>query len=134
MTTHRIAIIAGDGIGKEVIPAGVAVLDAAVRGAGVTLDFTELPWGCEYYLKHQRMMDEDGMARLAAYDAIYLGAIGAPSVPDRVTADLLLRIRQRFDQYVNLRPMRLLAGLASPLANRGPADIDMVCVRENSEG
>src|SRR6266404_3519738 len=134
MTTHRIAIIAGDGIGKEVIPAGVAVLDAAVRGAGVTLDFTELPWGCEYYLKHQRMMDEDGMVRLAAFDAIYLGAIGAPSVPDRVTADLLLRIRQRFDQYVNLRPMRLLAGIASPLANRGPADIDMVCVRENSEG
>src|SRR5438477_9978231 len=134
MTTHRIAIIAGDGIGKEVIPAGVAVLEAAVRGSGVALDFTELPWGCEYYLKHQRMMDEDGMARLAAFDAIYLGAIGAPSVPDRVTADLLLRIRQRFDQYVNLRPMRLLPGLASPLANRGPADIDMVCVRENSEG
>ena len=134
MTTHRIAIIAGDGIGKEVIPAGVAVLEAATRGRGVTLDFTELPWGCEYYLKHQRMMDEDGMARLAAFDAIYLGAIGAPTVPDRVTADLLLRIRQRFDQYVNLRPMRLLAGLSSPLANRGPADIDMVCVRENSEG
>jgi tartrate dehydrogenase/decarboxylase / D-malate dehydrogenase len=134
MTTHRIAIIAGDGIGKEVIPAGVAVLQAATRGTNITLDFTELPWGCEYYLKHQRMMDDDGMARLAAFDAIYLGAIGAPSVPDRVTADLLLRIRQRFDQYVNLRPMRLLAGLASPLANRGPADIDMVCVRENSEG
>src|SRR4029079_3923569 len=77
---------------------------------------------------------EDGLTRLTAFDAIYLGAIGAPSVPDRVTADLLLRIRQRFDQYVNLRPMRLLAGLSSPLANRGPADIDMVCVRENSEG
>src|SRR5580765_2813523 len=134
MTTHRIAIIAGDGIGKEVIPAGVAVLQAATRGSNITLDFTELPWGCEYYLKHQRMMDDDGMARLAAFDAIYLGAIGAPSVPDRVTADLLLRIRQRFDQYVNLRPMRLLPGLTSPLANRGPADIDMVCVRENSEG
>ena len=134
MTTHRIAIIAGDGIGKEVIPAGVAVLEAAARGSGVALEFTELPWGCEYYLKHQRMMDEDGMTRLAAFDAIYLGAIGAPSVPDRVTADLLLRIRQRFDQYVNLRPMRLLAGLSSPLANRGPADIDMVCVRENTEG
>src|SRR4029079_9368481 len=77
---------------------------------------------------------EDGLTRLTAFDAIYLGAIGAPSVPDRVTADLLLRIRQRFDQYVNLRPMRLLAGLSSPLAHRGPADIDMVCVRENSEG
>src|SRR4029079_8578563 len=77
---------------------------------------------------------EDGMVRLATFDAIYLGAIGAPRVPDRETADLLLRIRQRFDQYVNLRPMRLLAGLSSPLAHRGPADIDMVCVRENSEG
>jgi tartrate dehydrogenase/decarboxylase / D-malate dehydrogenase len=134
MTTHRIAIIAGDGIGKEVIPAGVAVLEAATAGSRLSLDFTELPWGCEYYLKHQRMMDVDAMARLAGFDAIYLGAIGDPSVPDRVTADLLLGIRQRFDQYVNLRPMRLLAGLSSPLANRGPADIDMVCVRENSEG
>ena len=140
MTTHRIAVIAGDGIGKEVIPAGIDVLKAATAGRpgnpgnSVTLDFTELPWGCEYFLKHQHMMDEDGLARLASFDAIYLGAIGAPSVPDRVTAELLLRIRQRFDQYVNLRPMRLLAGLTSPLANRGPADIDMVCVRENSEG
>src|SRR5205807_8870426 len=120
--THRIAIIAGDGIGREVIPAGRAVLEAAARGGRVALEFTELPWGCEYYVTHQRMMDDDGMARLAAFDAIYLGAIGAPSVPDRVTAELLLRIRQRFDQYVNLRPMRLLAGLSSPLANRGPAD------------
>ena len=134
MTTHRIAVIAGDGIGKEVIPAGIAVLEAAVRGSGLTLEFTELPWGCEYFLQYGRMMAEDGLVQLAAFDAIYLGAIGAPTVPDRVTAELLLRIRQRFDQYVNLRPMRLLAGLSSPLANRGPADIDMVCIRENSEG
>jgi tartrate dehydrogenase/decarboxylase / D-malate dehydrogenase len=80
------------------------------------------------------MMPEDGFEQLAGYDAIYLGAIGAPGVPDGVSAALILAIRQRFDQYVNLRPMRLLKGIASPLANRGPADIDMICVRENSEG
>jgi len=132
--THRIAVIAGDGIGKEVIPAGTAVLTAAARGSGAALSFTELPWGCEYYLKHQRMMDADGFGQLATFDAIYLGAIGAPGVPDGVSAALLLAIRQRFDEYVNLRPMRLLAGLKSPLADRGAADIDMVCVRENTEG
>src|SRR5712672_1590866 len=134
MTTHRIAIIAGDGIGKEVIPAGIAVLESAVRGSGVTLDFTELPWGCEYYLKPQRMLDEDGFDRLATFGAVYLGALGAPGVSDVASAGLILAIRQRFDQYVNLRPMRLLPGLSSPLANRGTSDIDMVCVRENSEG
>src|SRR5690349_8558676 len=131
---HRIGVIAGDGIGKEVIPAGIAILKAATAGSPVSLEFTELPWGCEYFIQYQRMMPEDGMTTLSGFDAIYLGAIGSPAVPDRVTAELLLRIRQRFQQYVNLRPMRLLAGLASPLANRGPADIDMVCVRENSEG
>jgi len=131
----RIAVIAGDGIGREVIPSGIAALEAATRGAGVSLAFTELPWGCEYYLAHRRMMDADGLERLASFDAIYLGAIGAPGVPDHVSVwELILPIRQRFDQYVNLRPMRLLAGLTSPLAGRGPADIDMICVRENSEG
>jgi tartrate dehydrogenase/decarboxylase/D-malate dehydrogenase len=134
MSTHRIAVIAGDGIGKEVIPAGISVLEAATRDSAVTLELVELPWGCEFYLKHHRMMDEDGFEQLTKFDAIYLGAIGAPGVPDRISADLLLAVRQRFDQYVNLRPMRLLAGLTSPLANRGPKDIDMVCVRENSEG
>ena len=134
MTTHRIAVIAGDGIGKEVIPAGIAALESVTRGSDVTLEFTALPWGCEYYLKHQRMMDEDGFERLKSFDAIYLGAIGAPGVADRISADLLLAVRQRFDQYVNLRPLHLLPGLTSPLAGRGPADIDMVCVRENSEG
>ena len=134
MTTHRIAVLAGDGIGKEVIPAGMSVLEAAVRGSSVTLAFTELPWGCDYYRAHHRMMDEDAFDRLAAFDAIYLGAIGAPGVSDRVSADMLLAIRRKFDQYVNLRPMRLLPGLTSPLANRNPADIDMVCVRENTEG
>ena len=134
-TVHKIAVIAGDGIGREVIPAGLATLEAVTRGSGIALEFTELPWGSDYYFSHGRMMDEDGFDRLARFDAIYLGAIGDPRVPDHVAVwDLLLPLRQRFQQYVNLRPMRLLPGLTSPLANRGPADIDMVCVRENSEG
>jgi tartrate dehydrogenase/decarboxylase/D-malate dehydrogenase len=132
--THKVAVIAGDGIGKEVIPAGMAAIQAATRGSSAAVAFTELPWGSDHYLAHGRMMPEDGFAQLTAYDAIYLGAIGAPGVPDGVSAALILAIRQTFDQYVNLRPMRLLNGIASPLANRGPAEIDMVCVRENSEG
>jgi tartrate dehydrogenase/decarboxylase/D-malate dehydrogenase len=134
MPSFRIAVIAGDGIGREVIPAGVAALEAATRGTDLSLTFTKFPWGCEFYKEHGRMMDADGFEQLATFDAIYLGAIGAPGVPDGVSAALILAIRQRFDQYVNLRPMRLLGGLTSPLANRGPADIDMICVRENSEG
>jgi len=133
--SYKIAVIAGDGIGGEVIPAGLAALEAATKGSGVSLAFTDLPWGCDYYLKHGRMMDEDGFERAATFDAIYLGAIGSPKVPDHIAVwDLLLPLRQRFQQYVNLRPMRLLPGLVSPLANRGAADIDMVCVRENTEG
>ncbi len=133
--THKIAVIAGDGIGREVIPEGVAAIEAAAKGSGVSLELTELPWGCDYYLGHGRMMDEDGFERLGRFDAIYLGAIGDPRVADHVAVwDLLLPLRQRFQQYVNLRPMRLLPGLTSPLANRGPDDINMVCVRENSEG
>jgi tartrate dehydrogenase/decarboxylase / D-malate dehydrogenase len=131
---QTIGVIAGDGIGREVIPAGIAAIEKATSGSAVSVSFTELPWGCEYYLKHQRMLDEDGFERLAAFDAVYLGALGAPGVSDVVSAGLILAIRQRFDQYVNLRPMRLLEGISSPLANRGAADIDMVCVRENSEG
>src|SRR5262245_54912366 len=134
MPQFRIAVIAGDGIGREVIPAGVGVLEAATRSSGASLSFTEFPWGCEFYKQHGRMMDEDGFEQLAMFDAIYLGAIGAPGVPDGVSAALILAIRQRFDQYVNLRPMRLLPGLSSPLANRTAAEIDMICVRENSEG
>ncbi len=132
--TLKIAVIAGDGIGREVIPAGVGALEAAARGSDVSLSFTDFPWGCEFYKQHGRMMDDDGFERLKAFDAIYLGAIGAPGVPDGASAALILAVRQRFDQYVNLRPMRLLPGLSSPLANRTAADIDMVCVRENSEG
>ena len=133
-SSFRVAVIAGDGIGREVIPAGMAAIEAAVRGGEASVSFTEFPWGCDYYLKHGRMMDEDAYDQLGRFDAIYLGAIGAPTVPDRVSAAIILAIRQRFDQYVNLRPMRLLPGLTSPLANRGAADIDMICVRENSEG
>src|SRR6266851_7556924 len=132
---HTIAVIAGDGIGREVIPVGIAAIEAAARGAGISLSFTDLPWGCDYYVRHRRMMDADGFDQLAKFDAIYLGAIGDPRVPDHIAVwDLLLPLRQRFQQYVNLRPMRLLPGLTSPLAGRTSADIDMVCVRENSEG
>ena len=135
MPSHRIAVIAGDGIGREVIPAGVSVLEDLARHAGFSLEFVEYPWGCDHYLKTGRMMDEDALGRLRGCEAIYLGAIGAPTVPDHIAVwNLILPIRQRFDQYVNLRPMRLLGGVACPLAGRGPADIDMICVRENSEG
>jgi tartrate dehydrogenase/decarboxylase/D-malate dehydrogenase len=135
MKTYRIAVIAGDGIGKEVIPAGMDVLRIAADRGGFRCDFTELPWGCDYYLAHGRMMDPDGIDQLMKFDAIYLGAIGAPTVSDAISArELILPLRQRLLQYVNLRPMRLMTGIRSPLANRGPADIDMICVRENSEG
>jgi tartrate dehydrogenase/decarboxylase/D-malate dehydrogenase len=131
----KIAVIAGDGIGQEVIPAGIEVVKKAAAVCGAKVEFTDVPWGCDYYLKHGRMMPEDGFDRLQEFDAIYLGAIGDPRVPDHVAVwQLILPIRQRFDQYVNLRPMRLVQGVTTPLANRGPADIDMVCVRENSEG
>ena len=133
--TFDIAVIAGDGIGTEVIPAGIDLMRAATRGEGCALEFTEFPWGCDYYRRTGRMMSEDALDRLQEFDAIYLGAIGAPGVPDHVSVwELILPIRQRFDQYVNLRPMRLLPGVHGPLAGRGVADIDMVCVRENSEG
>ena len=135
MNTYRIAVIAGDGIGKEVIPAGINVLNMAAEQGGFKLDFTELPWGCDFYLKTGRMLDPDGVDQVLKYDAIYLGAIGDPRVADHISArELILPLRQRLRQYVNLRPMRLLNGITSPLANRGPAEIDMICVRENSEG
>ena len=131
----RVAVIAGDGIGQEVIPAGIAVVGKAAAACGVRIEFVEFPWGCDFYRAHGRMMDPDGFERLKDFDAIYLGAIGDPSVPDHISVwELILPIRQRFDQYVNLRPMRLVAGVATPLANRAPADVDMICIRENSEG
>ena len=131
----RVAVIAGDGIGKEVIPAGIEVVKKAAAGCGAQVEFVEFPWGCDFYHRHGRMMDADAFERLREFDAIYLGAIGDPSVPDHISVwQLILPIRQRFEQYVNLRPMRLVEGAKTPLAGRGAADIDMVCVRENSEG
>ena len=135
MKTYRIAVIAGDGIGKEVIPAGIDVLNLAAEQGHFVCEFTQIPWGCDYYLQHGRMMDDDGVDRLMAFDAIYLGAIGDPRVADHISArELILPLRQRLGQWVNLRPMRLLPGISSPLAGRGAKDIDMICVRENSEG
>jgi len=133
--SYRIAVIPGDGIGTEVIPAGIAVLQHVIRSEGCSLEFTEFPWGCDYYRATGMMMSADALDRLQEFDAIYLGAVGAPGVPDHVSVwELILPIRQRFDQYVNLRPMRLLPGVRGPLAGREPHEVDMVCVRENSEG
>jgi len=130
----NIAVIGGDGIGPEVVRSGMRVMEAAA-GADPSLDlsFTEFPWGCEYYLEHGRMMPEDGIETLRGFDEIYLGAVGWPTVPDHVSLwGLLLPIRRRFDQYVNLRPARLLRGVSSPLAN--PNGLDVTVVRENTEG
>jgi tartrate dehydrogenase/decarboxylase/D-malate dehydrogenase len=132
---HKVAVIPGDGIGQEVIPAALSVLEAVASRRGFSLDLVEFPWGCAHYTKTGRMMAPDAFDQLAEFPAIFFGAVGDPSVPDHIAVwELILPLRQRFDQYVNLRPMRLLPGVTSPLANRGPADIDMICVRENSEG
>lgn len=136
MKTYQIAVIPGDGIGPEVLAEGIKVLERAAERSGVfQFRFTYFPWGCEYYLEHGRMMDADGMERLAGFDAIYLGAVGAPGVPDHISLwDLLLTIRKGFDQYVNLRPVKLLRGAPCPLKDVRREDIDMTFVRENSEG
>ncbi|MCL5256785.1 MAG: tartrate dehydrogenase [Chloroflexi bacterium] len=136
MAQHRVAVIAGDGIGKEVVPAGLRVLNAALEAAGAPgLLTAEFDWGSEYYLQNGRMMPEDALATLDRFDAIYLGAIGDPRVPDHVSLwGLLLPIRKSFDLYVNLRPVKLLRGVTSPLRDKEPADIDFLCVRENTEG
>ena len=132
---HRIAVVAGDGIGKEVVPEGQRVLEAAARKFGFALRWDEKPWSCEYYQKHGRMMPEDGLAQIRGHDAIFLGAVGFPGVPDHVSLwGLLIPIRREFQLYVNLRPVRLMPGVASPLANRKPGDIDFWVVRENNEG
>ena len=132
---HRIAVIPGDGIGKEVLPEGMRVLEAAGRRFGFELDFTVFDWSCERFAQTGRMMPEDGLDQLRAFEAIYLGAVGFPGVPDHVSLwGLLIPIRRGFRQYVNLRPVRLLRGVRSPLRDRGPADIDLLIVRENNEG
>src|SRR3984957_8820847 len=135
MKQHSIAVIAGDGIGKEVVPAAIHVLDRAAAQFGFTLAYRNFDWSCETYKQTGRMMPEDGIARLADHDAILLGAVGFPGVPDHVSLwGLLIPIRREFDQYVNLRPVRLLPGVPCPLAGKKPGDIDFWVVRENTEG
>ena len=136
MKTYKVAVIGGDGIGPEVIAEGVKVLNAVAElDGGFSFDFTHYPWGCEYYLQNGRMMAPDGMEQLAKSDAIFLGAVGAPGVPDHISLwDLLLTIRKGFDQYVNLRPVKLLKGAPCPLKDTAAEDIDMLFIRENSEG
>ncbi len=133
--TYRIALIPGEGIGREVIPQGVRILENLAARFAFDISFVEFPFSCRYYLEHGVMMPRDGLEQLALFDAILLGAVGDPMVPDHVSLwGLLLPIRREFDQYVNLRPVRLLSGIQSPLAGRGYGDIDFVVVRENSEG
>ncbi|MCC6176531.1 MAG: tartrate dehydrogenase [Chloroflexi bacterium] len=137
MRHYAVATIPGDGIGQDVIAAGIRALTAAqeVRG-DVRLEFTSFPWSCAYYLEHGRMMPEDGLTTLAPFDAIYLGAVGSPRlVPDHVSLwGLLLPLRKGFDLYVNMRPCRLLPGLQGILLGKRPEDIDFVVLRENTEG
>ncbi|HZS83492.1 MAG TPA: tartrate dehydrogenase [Stellaceae bacterium] len=135
MKSYKIAAIPGDGIGREVVPEGLRVLEAAARHHGFALAVTEYDWSCERFAKTGRMMPEDGIAQLSAFDAIYLGAVGYPGVPDHVSLwGLLIPIRRGFHQYINLRPVRLLAGVESPLKDRKPGEIDFYVVRENNEG
>jgi tartrate dehydrogenase/decarboxylase/D-malate dehydrogenase len=136
MRQHKIAAIPGDGIGQEVIAAGLEVLDVcARRDGGFRFQVTPFDWGSDYYKKHGTMMPADGLERLKPFDSIYFGAVGAPDVPDHVTLwGLRLAICQPFDQYANVRPTRILPGIESPLRNARPADLDWVIVRENSEG
>ena len=132
---YRVAVIPGDGIGQEVVPEGMRVLDAAARRYGFAFHWDTFPWSCETYHATGRMMPVDGLDRIAGHDAIFLGAVGFPGVPDHISLwGLLIPIRRRFDQYINVRPVRVLDGMQPPLRDRGPADIDFVVVRENVEG
>jgi tartrate dehydrogenase/decarboxylase / D-malate dehydrogenase len=137
MTTHRIAVLPGDGIGKEVVPEGLRVLDAAARRFGIDLRFDHFDFAsCDWYAKHGKMMPDDWKAQIGGHDAIFFGAVGWPAtVPDHVSLwGSLLLFRREFDQYINLRPVRLMPGIPSPLAGRKPGDIDFYVVRENTEG
>jgi tartrate dehydrogenase/decarboxylase/D-malate dehydrogenase len=132
-TRHRIAVIAGDGIGQEVMPAAIQCLDAVAKVHSIGLDFVDLPWGSDHYLATGRMMPADGLEQLSTHDAIFLGAVGIPSIPDTETLwGLLIPIRRHFSQYINLRPVKTLAGVDTPLAS--DRAIDFVIVRENTEG
>ena len=135
MKKFRIAVIPGDGIGKEVVPEGMRVLEVVGKKYGINFEWDEFPWSCETYLKTGRMMPEDGLATIRNHDAIFLGAVGFPGVPDHVSLwGLLIPIRRHFQQYANVRPVRLMPGIPCPLAGRKPGEIDMVVVRENNEG
>ena len=136
MKELRIAVIPGDGIGKEVMPEGLRCLDAVARKYRISFQFDEFDWSCDYYLKHGSMMPDDWKEQIVAHDAIFFGAVGWPEkVPDHVSLwGSLLKFRREFDQYVNLRPARLMPGVPSPLTGRKPGDIDFYIVRENTEG
>lgn len=135
MKTFHIAVIPGDGIGKEVVPEGIRVLNAAGRRFGFGLDWHAFDWSCDVYVNTGKMMPRDGLCQLRRYDAIFLGAIGRPDVPDHVSLwGLLIPIRRGFHQFVNLRPVRLFDGIETPLKNWKPGQIDFVIVRENNEG
>ncbi len=134
-TTYRIAVIPGDGIGREVVPAAQQALEVVGKRFGFRYDWTVFDWSCELFARTGSMTGEGSIADLAVFDAIFLGAIGYPGVPDHVSLwGLLIPIRRQFRQYVNLRPVRLLPGVRTPLADRGQADIDFLIVRENNEG
>ncbi len=137
MKTHRIAVIPGDGIGKEVMPEGLRVLEAVAARFGIQLELTPISWAsCDHYLAHGEMMPADWKAQLSGKDAILFGAVGWPAtVPDHISLwGSLLKFRREFDQYINLRPVRLFEGVPCPLANRKPGEIDYFVVRENTEG
>src|SRR6266436_5048023 len=135
MKTFSLAVIAGDGIGKEVVPEGIRVLEAAGKRFGFQLRWQEFDWSCETYGKTGNMMPPDGLQQLLPFDAIFLGAVGHPSVADHVSLwGLLIPIRRTFRQYVNLRPVRLFEGIETPLKNWRPGQIDFCIVRENNEG
>jgi len=133
--SYRVALIPGDGIGMEVVPEGVRVLRELSNHFAFQMEFSEFPYSCQYFSDHGVMMPEDGIERLRPFDAILLGAVGLPKVSDHVSLwGLLIPIRRSFDQYVNMRPVRLLPGVTSPLAGRTAKDIDFVIIRENTEG
>tara|TARA_R110002074_G_C12525878_1_gene664515 strand:- start:1071 stop:2138 length:1068 start_codon:yes stop_codon:yes gene_type:complete len=135
MNHYKIAVIPGDGIGKEVVPEGLRVLEAAAKRFNIELTYNHFDWSCETYKKTGRMMPENGIDLLRENDSIFLGAVGFPGVPDHLSLwGLLIPIRREFEQYINLRPVRLLPGISSPLANKKPGDIDFWVVRENCEG
>jgi tartrate dehydrogenase/decarboxylase/D-malate dehydrogenase len=135
VNSYKIAVIEGDGIGHEVVPEGLRVLEAAARRYEIAFSWHHFDWSCQTYLKTGRMMPTDGLEQLRSFDAIYLGAVGYPGVPDHVSLwGLLIPIRRAFEQYVNLRPVRLLRGINSPLRGYPPGNIDLRIVRENNEG